>query len=122
MESGRSLIAKGGSYRSELGDVDVGCNLDCSLPTLCCVGIGCCRQKLSGSDGSIAFLNAGGTIVFKNLKAGEAITVDSGSIVGFEDSADLGMRFNGGFGTCFCGGEGCFSATLTGPGKVYLQS
>ena len=120
--SGRSLIAQPGVYMTELGDVDVGCSLDCSLRTCCCAGLGICRQKLSGSDGSIAFLNAGGTIVYKNLKDGEIITVDSGSVVGFEDSVRLGIRFNGKIGTCCCGGEGCFSTTLKGPGRVYLQS
>lgn len=120
--SGRSLIAKAGAYMSELGDVDVGCSLDCSPTTCCCAGLGCCRQKLSGSDGSIAFLNAGGTLVYKNLKAGETITIDSGSVVGFEDSARLGCTPNGRFCTCCCGGEGCFSTTLTGPGRVYMQS
>ena len=107
---------------AELGDVDVGCNLDCSITTCCCAGLGCCRQKLSGSDGSIAFLNAGGTIVYKHLKEGETVTIDSYSVVGFEDSVHLGMRFNGKVGTCCFGGEGCFSTTLTGPGRIYMQS
>lgn len=122
VESGRTMIAKGGAYMSELGDVDVGCDLDCSGPTWCCAGLGFCRQQLSGSDGSIAFLNAGGTIVYKLLQEGETITIDSGSVVGFEDSASLGCALNGKFCTCCFGGEGCFSTTLTGPGRVYLQS
>jgi len=122
VESGRNLIAQSGSYMSELGDVNVGCNLDCGIATCCCAGLGLCRQKLSGSDGSIAFLNAGGTIVYKHLKEGETVTVDSGSVVGYEDSAHLGIRFNGKIGTCCFGGEGCFSTTITGPGRVYLQS
>ncbi len=107
---------------SELGDVDVGCDYDCSPATCCGAGLGYCRQKLTGRDDSIAFLNAGGTIVFKNLNPGETITIDKGSLVGFEDSARMGCRFNGNFFTCLCGGEGCLSTTLTGPGKVYMQS
>ena len=70
----------------------------------------------------MAFLNAGGTLVFKDLKDGETVTIDAGSLVGFEDSAKLGCAFNGGFCTCCCGGEGCFSTTITGPGRVYMQS
>eukprot|EP00535_Pseudo-nitzschia_heimii_P000429 CAMPEP_0197188234 /NCGR_PEP_ID=MMETSP1423-20130617/17490_1 /TAXON_ID=476441 /ORGANISM="Pseudo-nitzschia heimii, Strain UNC1101" /LENGTH=302 /DNA_ID=CAMNT_0042640021 /DNA_START=55 /DNA_END=963 /DNA_ORIENTATION=- len=119
---GRNMIAKGGSYMSELGQVDVGCDLDCSPATWCCAGLGFCRQKLSGDDGSIAFLNAGGTIIFKSLREGETVTIDSGSLVGFEDTARMGCRFNGKFCTCCFGGEGCFSTTLSGPGRVYLQS
>jgi uncharacterized protein (AIM24 family) len=123
--SGKSLIAQPGTYLSELGDVNVGCNLDCSITTCCCAGLGLCRQKLSGSDDSIAFLSAGGTIVFKRLNDGEVITVDSGSVVGFEETVGLGIKWNGrlcGCCTCCCGGEGCCSTTLKGPGRVYLQS
>jgi uncharacterized protein (AIM24 family) len=123
--SGRALILQPGAYLAELGDVDVGCDLDCSITTCCCAGLGLCRQKLTGSDNSIAFLNAGGTIVYRNLKSGETITVDSGSVVGFEDTVELGITFNGkmcGCCTCCCGGEGCCSTTMSGPGKVYMQS
>lgn len=108
---------------SELGDVDVGCDLDCSYRTCLCAGLGCCRQKLEGSIDSIAFLAAGGTLVYKHLEAGETITVDTNSVVAFEDSVTLGIIPNGRLCglTCLCGGEGLFSTTLTGPGRVYMQ-
>jgi len=122
VESGRSLIAKPGAYMSELGDVDLGCNLNCGIATCCGAGLGFCRQTVSGADGSIAFLNAGGTIVYKQLEPNETVTIDRGSVVAFEDSAHLGMSFNGRCCTCCFTGEGCFSTTLTGPGRVYMQS
>jgi len=98
-----------------------GCDLDCSPTTCCCAGLGCCRQKISGTQDSIAFLNAGGTIVYRDLQAGETITVDSRSVVALEKEVELGITSNGRFCTCLCGGEGCFSTTLTGPGKVFMQ-
>lgn len=116
------MIAHGGAIMTQMGDVDVGCDLDCSLMTCCCAGLGYCRQKISASDDSIAFLAAGGTLIYKFLRDGETITVDSGSVLAFEDSVNLGMTPNGRICTCLCGGEGCFSTTLTGPGKVWLQS
>ena len=70
----------------------------------------------------MAFLTAGGTLVYKYLKDGERIIVDSRSVVAFEESVTLGIVSNGRFCTCCFGGEGCFSTTLTGPGKVFLQS
>lgn len=108
---------------SELGDVDVGCDLDTSCTTCCCAGLGCCRQKITGSDDSIAFLAGGGTIVYRHLQKGETITVDTTSVVAFEESVKLGIISNGKLCsvTCCCGGEGIFSTTLTGPGRVYLQ-
>jgi uncharacterized protein (AIM24 family) len=124
VKSGTNLIAFPGAYMSELGDVDVGCDLDCALHTCCCAGLGCCRQKISGKDESIAFLAAGGTVVYANLKAGETMTIDTHSILAFEDSVKMGITSNGRICcslTCCCGGEGIFSTTLTGPGRVYMQ-
>jgi Mitochondrial biogenesis AIM24 len=94
----------------------VDCDLDCQPTICCCAGFGACRQKLKGTDGSIAFLSAGGTIVYRKLAAGEKVTVDTRSIVAMEDSVSLGVMWNG-YCTCCCGGESCYSATLTGPGK-----
>lgn len=60
LQPGNALIAQGGSAMSQLGDVDVGCDLDCGLSTCCCAGLGCCRQKVTGESDSIVFLAAGG--------------------------------------------------------------
>ena len=78
-----------------------------------------CRQKLIGQNESIMFLSAAGTLVYKKLEKGETVTVDSRSVLAFEDSVTLGITPNGRCCTCtICGGEGCCSTTLTGPGKV----
>ena len=119
---GATIIAQGGAIMSQMGDVDVDCHRDCNCATCCCAGLGCCRQKITASDDSIAFLAVGGTVVYKVLKDGETIIVDSNSVVAFEDTVELGIRSNGRFCTCCCGGEGCFSTTLTGPGQIWMQS
>ena len=83
-------------------------------------GEGFILQRLEG-DG-LAFLHAGGTIVEKNLQAGETIRVDTGCIVAFAPSVQYEIQFVGGFTNALFGGEGLFLARLTGPGKLYLQS
>lgn len=83
-------------------------------------GEGFILQKLSG-DG-LAFVHAGGTIVEKDLKAGETLRVDTGCILAFSPNVDYDIKFVGGFKNALFGGEGLFLATLRGPGKVYLQS
>jgi len=98
------------------------CDLDCSFVRCCCAGFGCCRQKISGDALSVVFLAAGGTLVYRALQSNETITVDSRSVVAMEETVQLGVTSNGRFCMCCCGGEGCFSTTLTGPGKVFLQS
>jgi uncharacterized protein (TIGR00266 family) len=83
-------------------------------------GEGFILQRLEG-DG-MAFVHAGGTIVEKDLLAGETLRVDTGCLVAFNDSVNYDIKFIGGFTNALFGGEGLFLATLTGPGKVYLQS
>jgi len=83
-------------------------------------GEGFILQRLTG-DG-LAFIHAGGTIIPKQLAAGERLRVDTGCIVGFEPSVDYDIQYVGGFKNALFGGEGIFLAALTGPGLVYLQS
>jgi uncharacterized protein (TIGR00266 family) len=83
-------------------------------------GEGFILQKLEG-DG-LAFVHAGGTIVERQLAAGETLRVDTGCLVAFEQNVNYDVQFVGGVKTALFGGEGLFFATLTGPGKVWLQS
>jgi uncharacterized protein (TIGR00266 family) len=83
-------------------------------------GEGFILQRLEG-DGR-AFVHAGGTVIEKDLAAGETLRVDTGCIVAFAESVEYDIKFVGGFTNALFGGEGLFLATLTGPGKVYLQS
>jgi uncharacterized protein (TIGR00266 family) len=83
-------------------------------------GEGFILQRLEG-DG-LVFVHAGGTVIEKDLLAGEKLRVDTGCIVAFAPSVDYDIQFVGGFKNALFGGEGLFLATLTGPGKVYLQS
>ncbi|GAB4406366.1 MAG: TIGR00266 family protein [Anaerolineales bacterium] len=83
-------------------------------------GEGFILQRLTG-DG-LAFVHAGGTIIEKDLAAGETVRVDTGCIVAMAPSVDYDIQFVGGFKNALFGGEGLFLAKLTGPGKVYLQS
>ncbi|MBE9524539.1 MAG: TIGR00266 family protein [Chloroflexi bacterium] len=83
-------------------------------------GEGFILQRLTG-DGMV-FVHAGGTVIEKDLAAGETLRVDTGCIVSFATSVDYDIQFIGGFKNAIFGGEGLFLAKLTGPGKVYLQS
>jgi uncharacterized protein (AIM24 family) len=102
-------------------NVTVGCNRDCNCMVCCCAGFGCCRQKITGTQNDIAFIAAGGTVIYRKLDVNEVVIVDTRSVVAMEESVQLGIVSNGRFCTCCCGGEGCCSTTLTGPGKVFLQ-
>ena len=83
-------------------------------------GEGFILQRLEG-DG-LAFVHGGGTIIEKDLAAGENLRVDTGCLVAFAPTVDYDIKFVGGFKNALFGGEGLFLASLRGPGKVYLQS
>ncbi len=83
-------------------------------------GEGFILQRLQGEG--LAFAHAGGTIIEKDLAGGETLRVDTGCLVAFAPTVDYNIQFIGGFKNALFGGEGLFLATLTGPGKVYLQS
>ncbi|TET83512.1 MAG: TIGR00266 family protein [Anaerolineales bacterium] len=83
-------------------------------------GEGFILQRLEG-DG-LVFMHAGGTIVEKDLVAGETLRVDTGCLVAFAANVDYDIQFIGGFRNALFGGEGLFLTRMTGPGKIYLQS
>ncbi len=83
-------------------------------------GEGFILEKLDG-DG-LAFIHACGTIHERDLAAGETLRVDTGCLVAFEPRVAYDIQMVKGVKTFLFGGEGLFFATVTGPGKVWLQS
>ncbi len=79
----------------------------------------------AGADGSILerlsgpgtlFIHGGGDFIEFVLNPGQAIQVDTSAIVAFDDSVGYGLE------TTLPAGEGPLLATLTGPGRVIIQS
>ncbi len=83
-------------------------------------GEGFILQKLTG-PGAV-FVHAGGDHVDYTLAPGEILQVQTGHLVAFEPTVDYDIQMVGNIRTAIFGGEGLFLATLTGPGRVILQS
>lgn len=83
-------------------------------------GEGFVLQKYTGQG--LAFLELDGTIVEKELGPGEKLKVDTGNIAFFEAGVQYSSEMVKGFANILFGGEGLFLSTLTGPGKVWLQT
>ena len=83
-------------------------------------GEGFILEKLTG-PGSV-FIHAGGDFVEFTLGPGERLQIDTGSIVAFDEAVQYNIEFVGSIRTALFGGEGLFLATLTGPGRVIVQS
>jgi len=83
-------------------------------------GEGFILERLSGHG--TAFIHACGDFVEFELDAGQRLKVDTGCVVGWDDTVDYDIERVKGIKTMFFGGEGLFLTTLTGPGKVLIQS
>lgn len=83
-------------------------------------GEGFILQKLTG-PGSV-FVHAGGDHVDFTLQPGELLQVQTGHLVAFEPTVNYDVQLVGSIRTAIFGGEGLFLTTLTGPGRVILQS
>ncbi|DAZ98198.1 TPA: hypothetical protein N0F65_005330 [Lagenidium giganteum] len=83
-------------------------------------GEGFILQRLSGEGD--ALVRACGTLVERDLQPGEVLRISSGCLVAFEPTVHYDITTMKGFKNIVFGGEGLFVTTLTGPGKVFLQS
>mmetsp|Transcript_29360 Transcript_29360/g.72344 ORF Transcript_29360/g.72344 Transcript_29360/m.72344 type:complete len:212 (+) Transcript_29360:303-938(+) len=119
---GGQLNCKRGAYMAGDETVKVGVKIlpARSTAACCCGGMPPVIQGLSGSG--MALINAGGTLVKKDLANGEILIIDSDSLVAFTDTIAYDVRRVGSLLTCCCGGEGMFNTSLMGPGTVWLQT
>ena len=83
-------------------------------------GEGFILQRLKGSG--LAFVHIGGTVIRKDLAAGETYHIDTGCVAAFTETVSYDIKWSKDFKNAQFGGEGVVLATLTGPGTVYLQS
>lgn len=83
-------------------------------------GEGFILQHLSGEG--MVFLHAAGDLVEIDLTPGQVYKVSTAHVVGWEPSVTYDIQAVGGIKTALFGGEGLFMTTLTGPGKVIIQS
>jgi uncharacterized protein (TIGR00266 family) len=117
---GGRLICQKDSFLCAARGVSIGIFFQKKIMTALFGGEGFIMQKLEG-DGQV-FVHAGGTVVERELKAGERLDVDTGCVVALSQTVGFDVKPVGGIKSMLFGGEGVFLATLTGPGHVWLQS
>jgi uncharacterized protein (TIGR00266 family) len=136
-------VAFGAPYPGKIVPLDISalggevlCQKDAFLCAAKGVSIGIAFQKrigvgLFGGEGFIlqrlqgdgyAFVHAGGSIIEKELASRETMRIDTGCIAALGAGIQYDIEFVSGIKTAIFGGEGLFFATVTGPGKVWLQS
>jgi uncharacterized protein (TIGR00266 family) len=83
-------------------------------------GEGFILQKISGTG--YVFLEICGDLIEINLEEGQTLKIDPGHIAYFEDTVTYDIAAVKGVKNMLFGGEGLFLATLSGPGKICLQT
>ncbi len=117
---GGALICQKDSFLAAARGVQIGIHFQRKILTGLFGGEGFIMQHLSG-DGWV-FVQMGGTIVERELRAGEELHVDTGCIAAMTANVEFDIQTVGGVKSMLFGGEGLFFARLRGPGKVWIQS
>lgn len=117
---GGKVICQKDAFLCAAKGVSVGIELQRRLGSGLFGGEGFIMQKLEG-DG-LSFVHAGGHVFHKDLQAGERLRIDTGCLVGFTQHIQYDIEMVRGIRNKIFGGEGFFFATLTGPGRVWIQT
>ncbi len=117
---GNRIICQKDAFLCAAKGVSVGIAFQKKIGVALFGGEGFIMQRLDG-DG-LCFVHAGGTIVERELAAGQTLRVDTGCLVALTQTVQYDIEFVGNVKSAVFGGEGFFFATLRGPGHVWLQS
>ena len=116
---GSWIVQKTGYLGSEI-TVNLDMALQKRLGSMMFGGEGLILQRLSGTGR--AFIHACGDLNVVDLASGEQYKVSTANAVAWEDTVSYDISAVGGIKTALFSGEGLFVTTLTGPGKIVIQS
>lgn len=117
---GKDFIVQKDAFLVAEDNVDMSIAFQKKLGAAFFGGEGFILEKLSG-NGTV-FIHACGDFVEFDLKPEQILKVDTGCVVGWEDTVTYDIQRVKGIKTMFFGGEGLFLTTLKGPGKLLIQS
>jgi uncharacterized protein (TIGR00266 family) len=118
--AGEQMLCQRDAFLCAIGDIDLSVAFTKRLGAGFFGGEGFILQKMEGTGD--LFIHSGGTIVALELRQGERLRVDTGCLVALDPTVDYDIERVGGISTSLFGGEGLFFASLTGPGRVWLQT
>ena len=116
---GSWIVQKTGYLGSEI-TVNLDMALQKRLGSMMFGGEGLILQRLSGTGR--AFIHACGDLNVVDLAPGEQYKVSTANAVAWEETVSYDISAVGGIKTALFSGEGLFVTTLTGPGKIVIQS
>ncbi|MHB1484731.1 MAG: TIGR00266 family protein [Saccharofermentanales bacterium] len=117
---GNSIIAQKSAFLCAQQSVVLSVFITKSIGAGLFGGEGFILQKMTGYGH--LFLEIDGSLVERTLAPGQKLKVDTGNVAAFEETVSYQSEMVKGFKNILFGGEGLFLTTLTGPGKVWLQT
>lgn len=117
---GNSLIAQKGAFLACQESVEMKIFFQRKLGSGFFGGEGFIMQRYIGEG--LVFIEIDGSAITYDLTAGETKVVDTGYLVAMEESVKMDIVRVKGVKNVLLGGEGLFNTTLTGPGKIVLQT
>jgi len=120
LTAGNSMIAQRDAFMCAQDSVTLEMHFRKKLGTGFFGGEGFILQKLTGPG--LAFAEIDGEVQEYTLKPGQRLKIDPGHIALYEPTVQYEIISIKGMKNIFFSGEGLFLATLTGPGKVWLQT
>jgi uncharacterized protein (TIGR00266 family) len=120
LQPGQSLICQKDAFMCAESSVTLEMHFRKKLGAGLFGGEGFILQKITGPG--TAFLEIPGEAREYTLATGETMQVDPGHIALFEPTVNYDITTVKGLKNVLFSGEGLFLATLTGPGRIWLQS
>lgn len=120
LKEGETIIAQKRAFLCAENTVDISMHFRKKIGAGFFGGEGFIMQKITG-PGKV-FLEIDGSLVKKELKAGEKLKIDNGYLAAMTSGVDLNIETVKGVKNIVFGGEGLFLTTLQGPGTVWIQS
>jgi len=120
LQAGQSLICQKDAFMVAQQSVNLEMHFRKKLGTGLFGGEGFILQKISGPG--LVFLEIAGDVREYTLQPGETMRIDPGHIALYEMGMTYDIASVGSLKNALFSGEGLFLATLTGPGKIWLQS
>lgn len=117
---GQSIIAQKSAFLCATYGVDLAIHFQKRAGAGFFGGEGFIMQRITGPG--LVFFEIDGNIVNYNLQAGERLVCDTGVLALMDPSCTMDIQMVKGMKNVFFGGEGLFDTTVTGPGRVVLQS
>lgn len=117
---GQSIIAQKSAFLCATYGVDLAIHFQKRAGAGFFGGEGFIMQRITGPG--LVFFEIDGNVVNYNLQAGERLVCDTGVLALMDPSCTMDIQMVKGVKNVFFGGEGLFDTTVTGPGRVVLQS